>query len=401
MSEPQLLRAILHVDMDAFYASVEQLDHPEFRGKPVVVGGSPEARGVVSAASYEARKYGVHSAMPMAQALRICPNGVFLPVRMERYRQVSRAIRDILEEYTDLVEPISLDEAFLDVSGSLRLFGSAVAIGRAIKSRIKRDIGLTASVGVAGNKLLAKLASDHDKPDGFVVIDERETMSFLADLPIEKLWGVGPATMEQLGRMGISRIGQLQRWSKTDLQRRFGQAHGAHLFDVCRGIDHSAVISYRQAKSISNENTFAQDTTDQRELQRQLMEHCESVASRLRSAHLLCRTVTLKVRFADFETITRTRTLLQPSDDDGDLYNAALALFQRAVPASKPVRLLGVGVSQLSLAEGMPEQLFLFDEEHLRRNELNNAVDRIREKFGVDSVRHGRALSSGPQAQTS
>lgn len=395
MTTPQLRSAIIHIDMDAFYASIEQLDNPDYRGKPVIVGGSADSRGVVSAASYEARKYGVHSAMPTARAQRLCPNGIFLPVRMKRYQEVSKAIHKIMRDYTDMIEPLSLDEAFLDVNGSLRLFGSAVAIGHAIKSRIKKELSLTASVGIASNKLLAKLASDYDKPDGFMVIDDREILVFLSRLPVEKLWGIGPVTREQLGKLGITQVGQLQRWSKTDLQRRFGQAHGAHLFDVCRGIDHSAVIAHRKAKSISSEHTFAVDTDDRRTIQRTLMEQCETVGRRLREQKLAGRTIMLKLRYPDFSMVTRNHSLPHPTNLDGEIYTVADQMLQRSLPPRQPIRLIGVGAAHLLPVNQPAQQLLLFDaDDSSSLSTLYGAMDDICEKFGPRALRHARTLSN-------
>jgi DNA polymerase-4 len=303
-------RKIVHVDMDAFYAAIEQLDHPELRGRPVIVGGDPAGRGVVSTASYEARKFGVHSAMPAAQARRLCPQAVFLRPRFARYQEVSQQIRAILYSYTPLVEPISLDEAFLDLTGTERLLGPAEEVAREIKRRVREETGLTCSVGVGPNKFLAKLASSLAKPDGFLVVREGEELAFLEDLPIERLWGVGEATAKRLRGLGITTVGQLRGLALEELLDKFGSL-GRSLYELARGIDRSPVIPEREARSLGAERTFPEDLTDPEEMERVLFSLSEEVGRRLREERLKARTVQLKVRFADFTTITRALTLPQ------------------------------------------------------------------------------------------
>lgn len=390
------MRRIIHVDMDAFYASIEQFDHPELKGKPVIVGGDPTGRGVVSAASYEAREYGVQSAMPAAQAERLCPQAVFLPPRFERYTEVSQMIREIMLSYTPLVEPISLDEAFLDVTGAECLFGPAEEIGREIKLRIKEETGLTCSVGVAPNKFLAKLASDLGKPDGFMVIKGEDAEEFLKGLPISRLWGVGRVTERKLNEMGISIIGELQTASLEELVKRFGKA-GKRLHHLARGIDESPVVPEQEAKSLSRETTFAEDITDRNVLKQVLLELSEEVGRKLREENKEGRTVQIKVRFADFTTITRSISLDYPTNLTETIWKQAESLFdQRVELRGRGVRLLGVGLSNLTPPE-KKGQLPLFKEEELRPQDerlrkLDEVVDRLRNKFGKDVIKRGRSL---------
>ncbi len=314
----RMTRAILHVDMDAFFASVEARERPELRGRPLIVGGTPQGRGVVAAASYEARRFGVHSAMPTATALRLCPKAVVLPPRHGLYSQVSRQIHAVFERYTPQIEPLSLDEAFLDVTGSLRLFGSAETIGREIKREIREELDLVASVGVAPNKFLAKLASDMNKPDGFFQFIPDRIAESLDPLPVTRLWGVGPASARQLERLGIRTVGQLRHYSRQLIARHLGRG-GEHLWELAHGIDERPVISEQEAKSVSNETTFANDIDDPASLRGWLSELAEQVGWRLRRQQLAGRTVTIKVRFKDFTTVTRSLSL--PESDRCNLGN--------------------------------------------------------------------------------
>ena len=302
----------LHVDMDAFYAAVEQRDRPELAGKPVIVGGSAEGRGVVAAASYAVRRFGVHSAMPTATALRLCPEAIVLPVRMSHYAAISRQIRDIFARYTPLVEPLSLDEAFLDVSGCEKLFGKPEQIARRIKQEILDETGLIASVGVAPNKFLAKIASDLEKPDALVVVDPERVAEFLDPLPVGRIWGVGKVTESVMHRLGVNTIGQLRSIPIEHLRQHFGDA-GDHFWRLARGIDHRKVVPDRQAKSLSHETTFATDITDLESLRYRLWELTEQVARRLRRTGRYGRTVQIKLRFSDFRTITRSRPCRSPA----------------------------------------------------------------------------------------
>jgi DNA polymerase-4 len=380
---------ILHVDMDAFYASVEQRDRPELAGRPVIVGGDPDRRGVVSAASYEARKFGVHSAMPSATARRNCPHAVFLPPRLDDYAQVARQIRAIFQRYTPLVEPLSLDEAFLDVRGSVHLFGSPTEIGQRIKRAIREELRLVASVGVAPNKFLAKIASDLEKPDGFVVVAPDRTQEFLDPLPVGRLWGVGRVGGRALAKIGVRRIGQLRRLPPEILRSRFG-GQGDHLWQLAHGIDDRPVTPDHRAKSISHETTFAVDVADRDVLRGWLLELTEQVGRRLRRHGLRGRTVHLKVRFADFRTITRSQTLSEPTNVTEELRKAAAEILDARLPdVHPPVRLLGMGVSGLS--ERQPTQQTLFDHHQKRQARLDAATDAICDRFGGRAI--GRAGS--------
>ncbi len=380
-------RQIIHVDMDAFYASIEQRDDPELRGKPVVVGAAPNARGVVSAASYEAREFGVHSAMPSSQAKRLCPNAIFVPVRMSRYSEVSRQVMAILGDYTPLVEQVSVDEAFLDVTGSIRLFGPAPEIGRMIQQRIRQELGLGASVGVAPNKFLAKVASDLDKPNGLVVVESGAEQQFLRHLPISRLWGVGKATEERLRKLGIRTIGRLGEYPRSLLVGQFGVA-GGHLHDLAHGIDDRPVVTETEAKSVSSEHTYQEDTRDPDVMERTLMQLSEDVGRRLRKSPVRGRTVQLKLRFGDFTTITRRQTLPQPTDADDVIYHTALRLLRQVPLEARKVRLLGVGVSNF----GDTIQATLFDETDISHSHLDDTVDAIRRRFGRDTIKRGRLV---------
>ena len=381
-------RAILHIDMDAFYASVEMLDNPALRGLPVIVGGTPEGRGVVAAASYEARKFGVHSAMSAFQAVRLCPHGVFIKPRMSRYGEVSRSIFKIFHDYTPLVEAISVDEAFLDVTGCQRLFGPPEAIGRAIKRRIREEIGLTASVGVAPNKFLAKLASDLEKPDGFVVIPAERAEAMLAPLGVEKIWGVGKVTRERLALLGVTKIGDLKSLPAEALERHLG-SYARTLLDLARGIDHRPVEPGGDSKSIGAETTFARDIGEAAELRRQLIALADEVAKRLRDEGLCARTVNLKARYPDFTTVTRALTLPSPTALTQEIRQAAITLLeQRLGRAGRPLRLIGVSVSNLERPGEGQGELFV-DESRVKSEKLDRLLDAMQDRFGESKIRRG------------
>ena len=395
---------ILHVDMDAFYAAIEARDHPEYRGKPLVVGAPPDRRGVVSTCSYEARQFGIHSAMPSRTAGKLCPQAIFVPPRMERYEEVSEQIMGLFESFTPLVEPLSLDEAFLDVRGALHLWPSAVAIATELKQRIRRNVGLTASVGVAPNKFLAKVASDLRKPDGLVVtpVDEREIMAFLAPLPVSKLWGIGKVADAHLAKAGLRTVGQLQRLSLAELERVFGSQSAAQdVWELVRGRDERPVATHWEEKSISGENTFDEDCRDRGVVRQTLLQLTERVGARLRRAGKLARTVQIKVRLDDFSTLTRQCALAAPGDSDRELLEAAFKLFDRE-PNERPVRLIGFGVSNLVTAESVakPAQAVLFPEMEVgpgtRRNRrLDTAVDALRGTFGTHAIKRGNWKNEG------
>jgi len=382
-------RQIIHVDMDAFYASVEQLDNPDLVGKAVIVGGDPKKRGVVSAASYEARKFGVHSAMPMSQAIRLCPNAIVLPVRMKRYTELSQQIHSIFQKFTPEIEPISLDEAFLDVTGSIQLFGSAEKIGKKIKQQIKEQLVLVASVGIAPNKFLAKLASDLDKPDGFVIITEENKQHILDPLPVSRIWGVGKVTEKALKTKGIKTIGQLREAPPEVLHGILGD-QTPHMLRLAQGIDNREVESSREAKSISSEQTFAADITDKDILLGVLLNQVEDVAQRIRTNNLEARTITLKLRYDDFRTVTRSITFDCPTNITETLWMQAKEVFVKWHKKSAgPLRLLGFVASSLQKSGTGQQQLFA-ESEQQKQERLDKAFDDIRGKFGHDALRRGK-----------
>ncbi|MBI3458535.1 MAG: DNA polymerase IV [Candidatus Rokubacteria bacterium] len=381
-------RAILHVDMDAFYAAVEQRDRPELRGKPVIVGADPAGRGVVAAASYEARRYGIHSAMPIDRAYRLCPQGVYLPVDMPKYVRESAQIMRVLGEFTPLVEPLSLDEAFLDITASQGLFGPAVAIARTVKARIKAEVGLTASAGVAPNKFLAKIASGLRKPDGLVEVRPGEEAAFLRDLPIPRLWGVGPAAEAALAGLGVRTVGQLAWVPRRILVDRFG-ATGAHLWMLAQGRDDRPVVPWQEPKSVGAEETFERDTDDARRLRVTLLAQADRVAAELRGLGLCGRTVTLKLRFADFRTVTRRETSTAPTADGGEIFRRAWSAFTR-LPRPQPIRLIGLSVAGLN-RDTAPRQLSLFGRT-VRVEQVGRLADELRARFGPNAVRRASLL---------
>ena len=384
------VRTILHVDLDAFFAAVEQRDHPEWRGKPLVVGmGGANDRGVVSAASYEARAFGVQSAMPIRTAKRLCPDCLFVPVRGAAYQAASREVMAILRRFTPLVEPISIDEAFLDVTASERLFGDGEAIARQIKATIQGELSLTASVGVAATKLVAKIASDLRKPDGLVVVEPGTEASFLAPLPISRLWGVGPSTAAALRDFSVATIGDLAALDRAALVRRFGK-HGAALVDRAHGRDGDPVDDPDAAKSVSHEHTFDEDTSDPDVLERTLLAMAEGVSGRLRHAGLKAATVTVKVRDSGFNTVTRQRTLRDPTDMTEPIWRTTLDLARPEI-RGKRIRLLGVATSGF----GEREQLGLFGAGDDRRRRVVVAADEVRERFGTRAITRARLLRTG------
>jgi len=384
---------ILHVDLDAFFAAVEQRDRPELRGRPVIVGGGDRnARGVVSAASYEARVFGVRSAMPLRTAGALCPQGVFLPVDGAKYSAVSRQVMSILGGFTPLVEPISIDEAFLDVAGTETLLGSADAVARAIKAAIRREVDLSASVGVATTKLVAKVASELRKPDGLVVVEPGTEAAFLAPLPIERLWGVGAKTRAVLTDYGVRTIGDLAALPVDILLRRFGNS-GSQLAARAVGIDPSPVGDGAATKSLSHEHTFDVDTADWEVIERTLLALSEGVAGRLRAGGVKAGTVAIRLRDSDFVTISRQRTLKEPTDMTDAIWRTAVSLIRPQVRGMR-VRLLGVGASHLTDRE----QLALFGDEGGRRRRVVEASDAIRERFGARAITRARLLHSGVAA---
>jgi DNA polymerase IV len=368
---------ILHVDLDAFYASVEVLKDPTLKGKPVIVGGTG-SRGVVASASYEARAFGVRSAMPAVRARRLCPEGVFVPSDFEAYRIHSNRFREVLLSFTPLVEPIALDEAFLDIGGATRLFGEPAEIGRRIRSEVAGEVGVTCSVGVASTKFVAKLASEACKPDGLLHVAHGETMAFLEPMPVGRLWGVGEKTTDLLARMAIRTIGDLGRTPEPVLERLLGEAAARHLVQLSHGLDVRDVVPYEAPKSVGHEETFDRDLDAEDEIVRELLALSGRVAARLREEGYRARTVTLKARLANFTTLTRSRTLLHPTDVGANLYRVVSELYRGLPGDRRRIRLLGVQGSGLSTAGA--EQLALLHGE--RWGDVERALDRIERRFG-------------------
>jgi Nucleotidyltransferase/DNA polymerase involved in DNA repair len=393
-------RKILHIDMDAFFAAVEQHDNPAYMGKPVIVGADPRGRGVVSTCSYEARKFGVHSAQPIGEAYRLCPQGIFLPVRGGRYAEVSREIMQILSEYTPLIEPLSLDEAFLDLTASEQLFGPVESIGKRIVADIQNKIGLSASIGIAPNKFLAKLASDLQKPHGFVVVTPENIAEVLENLAVGKLWGVGPKTADVLHRLGIKTIGMLRRCDPQVLMDTLGES-GIQLYQLAHGQDERPVSPGEAVKSIGHEITFQMDTGDRSFLAGVLLWLSDQVARRLRQNGIKGRTVTVKIRDCNFTTLTRQTTLEDATDFEEIIYQEAFKLASQSGWGTKKVRLIGVSVSGFGTT---PEQMRLFGEEVQAErkdlSKLHQAVDRLRDRFGEEIITKGTVLKVRSQVGT-
>lgn len=383
MSEP----VFLHVDMDAFYASVEQYDQPHLRGRPVIVGAQPGHRGVVSACSYEARRYGVHSAMPINQAYRLCPQGVYLPVRMSRYHEVSRRIMNLLCEYTPSLQQMSVDEAFLDLSGTRRLLGPPLSVGSEIKRKVREATGLTISVGIAPNRYLAKLASDEDKPDGLLLVEPGQEADFVARLPLTSLWGVGRKMLAHLTTLGITTVLQLREYSIAELRGHLGAAAAEYLYAVCRGVDPGLYGEGRASHSISGEHTFEHDVTNRDALDRALLDTAHSCMFRLMEEESHARTVTLKFRLADFTTFTLRRTLDHDVSSADEIYRVARLLLNEKWDHTTPIRLIGCGLTNVHAGEGglQPD---LFERTDERRQKVEQAVYQLRRKgLGVKKAR--------------
>jgi DNA polymerase-4 len=381
-------RTILHIDMDAFFAAIEVVDNPSLKGKPVIVGGST-SRGVVSTASYEARRFGVHSAMPIFKAKEKCPQGIFLPVRKDRYQEVSRKVLDILEDFTPLVEQVSIDEAYLDVTGCEALFGGADEIARHIKARVAKETGLTCSIGSAPNKFLAKVASDMHKPDGLTILSTDEVGSFLSRLPVEKIPGVGERSLEGLRHYGIKTVGDLKEFNKERLLKSFGKL-GLRLYELARGIDDSPVVPYREVKSISSEETLQSDTDDLTCLKALVASHADNVACRLRDGGFKARTITLKIKLDDFSEMSKSLTISHSTNSTKIISDSAVQLLLN-YPLRRKVRLIGVAVSNLGVAKEEAQSSFFalrVKEEKERRTD--EAVDEIRRRFGGKVIRRGR-----------
>lgn len=380
-------RIIFHIDLDAFFASVEQRDDPLLKGKPVIIGADPKngrGRGVVSTCSYEARKFGVHSAMPISQAYQRCPEGVYLRPHMSKYHQASIEVLRVFEEFSPDIEPVSIDEAFVDMSGSCHLFGTARQAAQELRARVTQRTRLTASVGIAPNKMTAKIASDHCKPDGLLEIFDGKVLEFLHPLDIGKLWGVGPKTQQALGKMGVFTVGDLAEFSEEALRKCFG-AHGQHLFLLAHGIDDRAVESDNEVKSVSHEETFEEDTNDQRLIFDTLLNLCEKVSQRLRSYELSGRTLTLKVRLSGFRTYSRCTHFDSRTNHADQIFRKSKQLFIDHFACEGPVRLIGVRVSHFG-DDYVQDSLFS-DESEQRNEAVHQALDEIRGKFGAKAIK--------------
>ena len=391
MDKQNQSKHIIHLDIDAFYPSVEMLDNPALKGKPVIVGGSKE-RGVVSSASYEARKFGVHSAQPIAKAKRLCPHGIFLPVRMSRYQEISKQVFEIFHRFTPLVEPVSIDEAFLDVTGSIRLFGGPENIAKKIKQIILKETGLTISAGIAVSKFVAKIASDIGKPDGLTVVHPDGVKDFLDPLPIKKMWGVGKVSQQILSRLNIHTFKDLRQTPVKILEKKFGK-HGVNIHLLAMGTDDRDVIPEHDVKSIGHERTFSQDITSLDVAQKELLVLSNKVGRRMRHKRLKGKTITLKVKYYDFVQITRSTTLPKSTDDGSKIYSVICRLLEKTEVTKKPIRLLGVSLSQLGFLR-IGTQLSLFDQDpsSQKRERLNIVLDSLYEKYGDKSVVPGTLL---------
>jgi DNA polymerase-4 len=391
-------RVILHIDMDAFYASVEQMDNPALKGEPVIVGGTSN-RGVVSAASYEARKFGIHSAMPIFQAKQKCPDGVYLPVRMNRYQEVSRRVMEILKGFSPLIEQVSIDEAYMDISGVDKLLGLPRDIGLEVKGRIRENTSLTCSIGVAPNKFLAKVASDMDKPDGLTIVPPEKVPQFIDRLSIEKVPGVGKKTVRTLNKLGVLTLGDIQQLSEHELLKKTGK-FGQRLLKLSRGIDETPVVPHIASKSISSEQTLSVNTNDREILKKQLLIQSEIVGRRARGKGVGGTTVTLKLKRADFTQMTRRITIEEATHSTNTIYEQGVKLLDQ-VKTSAKFRLIGIGLSNFVPLEDMPKQLSFFGKtEPWDRSweDVEKAMDTIKERFGRDAIKRGGSLKD-PQTK--
>ena len=395
MSEENATQAtILHVDMDAFFASVAERDNPELKGKAVVIGMG--ARGVVSAANYEARKFGIHSAMPVGRARRLAPHAIFLPVDMARYQEVSEHVMEIFHSFTPWVEPISLDEAFLDVTGSQKLLGTGREIAVAIRKKVEEQEGITCSVGIAPSKFIAKLASANCKPNGMLEITSDRILTFLHPLPIQAMWGVGPKTAEVLERLGLRTIEDIAKLPRTTLIRALGEANGASLYELAWGRDYRDVTPEEPDRSISAAETFAQDLDNPEEILTEFLRLTERATARLRDRDLFAKTISIKVRFADFSTINRSKTLPLPIDSTHDVYEVVKGLYQALRIERARLRLVGVSLENLS--EGAPHQMMLGERE-VGWRQAEGAMDQARARFGKGSVRPARLIKDAEEEE--
>lgn len=381
------MTVILHVDMDAFYASVAELDHPEYKGRALVVGAG--ARGVVLSANYEARKFGIRAAMPVGRAKRMAPHAIFIAPEHHRYSEISERVMAIFHSYTPLVEPISLDEAFLDVTGSQKLFGTGREIAAKIREQVEKEEGITCSVGLAQSKFIAKLASQHCKPNGMLEIKHDRILEFLHPLPVRAIWGVGPKTAESLERLGLHTVSDIAHTPRATLIRALGESTGASLYELAWGRDYRDVIPDEPEKSIGNEETFSEDLDSPDEILREFLRMSEKATARLRERSLFAKTISIKIKFADFSSLTRSKTVPIAIDNTHDTYEVVKALYLALRNEGARIRLVGVSLSQLQ--EGAPVQLELGARERGWR-EADTAIDRAQARFGRGSVRAGRLI---------
>jgi DNA polymerase-4 len=390
------MTVILHVDMDAFYASVAELDHPEYKGKALVVGAG--TRGVVLSANYEARKFGIRAAMPVGRAKRMAPHAIFIAPEHHRYSEISERVMAIFHSYTPLVEPISLDEAFLDVTGSQKLFGTGREIAAKIREQVEKEEGITCSVGLAQSKFIAKLASQHCKPNGMLEIKPDRILEFLHPLPVRAIWGVGPKTAESLERLGLHTVSDIAHTPRATLIRALGDATGASLYELAWGRDYRDVIPDEPEKSIGNEETFSEDLDNPEEILREFLRMTEKATARLRERSLFAKTISIKIKFADFSSLTRSKTVPIAIDNTHDTYEVVKALYLALRNDGARIRLVGVSLSHLQ--EGAPVQLELGARERGWR-EADSAIDRAQARFGRGSVRPGRLIrpESGSEEQ--
>jgi nucleotidyltransferase/DNA polymerase involved in DNA repair len=385
-------KTILHMDMDCFYAAIEIRDNPKLKGKPVIVGADPKGRGVVSACNYDARKFGLHSAMPIGRARRLCPHGVFLSVNMSKYVEVSKEVMAILDRFSDRVEQISVDEAFMDLTGTQKLLGPAYAVARKIKVAIKKELKLVASIGIAPNKFVAKIASDYGKPDGLVIVEPRGIKSFLHPLPISRLWGVGKQTGKTLTRLGINTIGDLFGFPLEGLSAKLGKNMAEHLKALASGKDDREVDPDEEIKSISHEHTFQKDVSDKAKLRTILLDLTDKVMRRLRKKRMKCRTVFMTFRPTDFKRHSRSRTLSTPTDQTAAVFKQVESILEKETFYRQRVRLIGMGVSNLASSDDI-SQLDLFkkekDDKQLKADRIQ---DEIVKKYGKDAIKRGSLL---------
>jgi len=381
---------ILHVDLDAFFAAVEQRDNPQLRGKPVVVGADPKGgkgRGVVSTCSYEARKFGIHSAMPVSKAYQLCPHAIFIQPHFEKYSEASRKVFKIFKDFTPHIQGLSIDEAFMDITTSAHLFGGPLETAKRLKERIRKDVGLTASVGIAPVKFVAKIASDLSKPDGLIEVSAGGVEEFLNPLKIERLWGVGPKTAESLHRLGITTIGQLAELSRQDMHDRFGES-GEHFYNLSHGIDFRAVVEETDIKSVSHEHTFETDTANQEEILAVMLHLSELVSRRLRKYSLKGKTVTVKIRLQGFETYTRAVTLGERTNFTDVIFANSKKIFEKFFKHGMKIRLIGVRVNHF--ADAYVQDSLFSNPVDERREKIHLVVDKIKNKFGEDAIGRGK-----------